>query len=87
MERIELKIARVMKHMSAREAAERIGCTRETLLNLENGKYRGHRSTWMKIAAFYGIPEAEIDRLRGPGKNKKKGQKQCQRTKRARSRN
>ena len=72
MERLELKIIRAQRGLTAKEAAQGIGIARESLLNLENGKYRGHPSTWIKIARFYGIPESEIAKLRG-SKNKKKG--------------
>lgn len=67
----DLKIMRMSHGLTIKEASKAIGLSVVTLCRLENDQIKGHRNTWQKLAAFYGIPTEKADKQWG--KNKKKG--------------
>ena len=64
MPKITLKAARVNAELTLDEAAERIGKSKQTIMNWENGKADIRYSDLLKLSEIYDMP---IEYIRMPG--------------------
>ena len=58
--RIALKLLRVKNHLTQKQAAERIGITRNAYIPIEYGTRAGTMSFWMKVQNAFQIPDSEM---------------------------
>ena len=58
--RKNLKLFRTNKFLSQQEIADKIGVTRSTYANIENGVREGRKTFWKLLQAAFDIPDEEM---------------------------
>ena len=58
--RIKLKLLRTAKDLNQIEMAAKIGVSRMTYANIENGTRYGSSEFWEKFQRAFGIPDSEM---------------------------
>ena len=58
--RVNLKIQRIKRLMSLKEAADAIGINRATYTQLERGEIQGSVTTWQKVQKAFGISDEDM---------------------------
>lgn len=57
--RTNLKVLRITNHLTQEQMAKRLGVTRTTYCNIENGKSSGTTAFWLSVKAEF--PDCDID--------------------------
>ena len=58
--RVAFNKARHASSLTFDQLAERSGVSRQTLINLSQGRHYGDLKTWLKLAAAFGMPLDEL---------------------------